>query len=95
MKFPLVDSCLIYYLYSCTLENSKLPEKAIYFHFDKSLDKFNYSVYSDGEILGDDICFGEEKETIESETFSGIIKRTIDAVNIRKLNVDPSKAKKK
>jgi hypothetical protein len=96
MKFPLVDSCLIYYLYICTIENSKLPEKAIYFHFDKSLDKFNYAVYSDGEILGDDICFGEGSEvTNEPETFYSVIKRTIDAVNFRKINVDPLKAKKK
>lgn len=60
MKFPLVESCLIFYLQQLILENSKFPEKAIYFHFDKNLTKYNYAVYSNGEILGDDSCFGED-----------------------------------
>ena len=94
MKFPLVDSCLIYYIHQLILENSKLPERVIYFHFDKTLTSYNYSVWNEGEIISNDFNFGCEEE--KDDNFEDIIKRIIDIVNFREVVVDKkSKNKKK
>lgn len=88
MTFPIAESCIKYYLYDLVVNNEKLPEKVIYFHFDKSIDKYNYAFYSDGDIISDDNVFGEEG----SDTpFEKLIVKIIDTVNF---NVVLKKQKK-
>lgn len=90
MKFPLAESGLIYYLYSLYVESEKIPERIIYFHFDKSVDKYSYSFYSNGDIISDNAIF-DEKEV----SYKTIIKRVIDTVNFKESSIKKIQEEKK
>jgi len=94
MKFPLVDCCLIYYLYSNLIEGNKFPDKIIYFHFDKSLEKYCFAIWSEGELLGDDSCFGEDDLITNEKDLEKVIIKFIDDINFKKAILIEKKNKK-
>lgn len=90
MRFPLVESLLIYYLYDLQVNNEKTPENVIYFHFDKSMEKYNYAFYTNGDLASDDQCFGEEVKVFEN-----VIRKIIDTMNFGLTNKKNLKEKPK
>lgn len=87
LKFSLSESALLYLLFTLVTDNEKIPEYIIYIHFDKTIDNYAYSIYSNGDIINYDLTFDDENSKIG---FFEVMKKIINAINFN----DDKKLKK-